>query len=317
MQRANRRLSGLGLSAATLLFSCASASTLGDDSSREVEVTLGGVSFATVHMRAEPRPYVYPLIGPGGVPLTRGFPMKVVEGETQDHPHHQSMWFAHGNVNGYDFWHGEENRERIVWDGNQRVERDGSYCRVGASYRWLVGEDTLVCTEEREYVFAQADGARTVDVSVTLTPGEEPLVMGDTKEGTFALRVHPALRVTGEHATGRLINSEGQVGQAVWGKRARWIDDSGTVDGQQVGLAIFDHPENPRHPTWWHARTYGLLGANPFGVHDFENKAAGTGALTVPVGESLCLRYRVVLHGAGWDAARVEAAYTDWTAEDN
>ncbi len=317
MQNSNRRLSGLGLSAATLLFSCASAAAPAVDSSPEVVVTLGGAPFATVHVRAEPRPFVYPLIGPGGVPMTRAFPMEVVDGEEQDHSHHQSMWFAHGDVNGYDFWHGKENRERIVWDGSQSVERDDSRCRVRAGYRWLVDEDSLICTEEREFVFAEADGARTVDVSVTLTPGTEPLVLGDTKEGSFALRVHRALRVTGEHATGTLINSEGQEGQAVWGKRARWIDDSGTVDGQEAGVAIFDHPQNPRHPTWWHARTYGLLGANPFGVHDFENKAKGTGAMTVPVGESLCLRYRVVLHGGGWDAARLDAAYASWSAGNN
>ncbi|HEX5054429.1 MAG TPA: DUF6807 family protein, partial [Planctomycetota bacterium] len=101
----------------------------------------------------------------------------------------------------------------------------------------------------------------------------------------------------------------------VWGKRARWIDDSGTIDGQAVGIAMFDHPSNASFPTWWHARTYGLLAANPFGVHDFENKPAGAGALTVPVGGSLELRYRVVLHGAGWDGPRLEAAYAQWVGQ--
>ena len=116
-------------------------------------------------------------------------------------------------------------------------------------------------------------------------------------------------------ATGRLANSEGQRNGEVWGKRARWIDDSGTVEGREVGVAIFDHPGNHGHPTWWHARTYGLLAANPFGVHDFEQKPPGTGTLTVPVGESLRLRYRVLLHGAGWHGARIEAAYRAWLAE--
>jgi hypothetical protein len=241
--------------------------------------------------------------------------MAEAPGEEQDHPHQQSFWFAHGDVNGFDFWHGQIHDERILWDGHRTIESDGTRCRVACGYRWLVDEDTLVCTEARELVFSEAGDARAIDVTVVLTPAAAPLVLGDTKEGTFALRLHPALRAEGPLATGTLTNSEGDRDLAAWGKRARWIDDSGTIDGHRVGVSIFDHPSNPRHPTWWHARTYGLVAANPFGVHDFEHKPPGTGALTVPLGETLRLRYRVLLHGDGWDAARIEAAYRDWISE--
>ena len=81
-----------------------------------------------------------------------------------------------------------------------------------------------------------------------------------------------------------------------WGKRAAWTDYSGLVNGKIVGVAIFDHPDNPRHPTWWHVRDYGLFAANPFGVHDFEKKPEGTGNLTIPAGESVTFRYRIYMH---------------------
>ncbi|MFT7486264.1 MAG: hypothetical protein ACI9F9_002119, partial [Candidatus Paceibacteria bacterium] len=252
---------------------------------------------------------------PGAVPVTRGYPMLPGPADEQDHPHHQSLWFAHGDVNGYDFWHGTEHNERIVWDGDLTVENESDRCRVLASYNWMANEDTLVCMEERELIFSESEDERTVDIQITLTPGSQALVMGDTKEGSFALRIHPALRVTGKAANGHLMNSEGQSGSDVWGKRARWIDDSGHVDNVPVGIAIFDHPENPRHPTWWHARTYGLLAANPFGVHDFEGKPEGAGQMTIPVGSRLQLRYRVLLHGADWDAARIDEAYGEWITE--
>jgi hypothetical protein len=277
-------------------------------------VTLDGAPFASVHLAAQPRPFVFPVIGPGGVPMTRSFPMADVPHEERDHPHHQSLWFAHGDVNGFDFWTSKTRRERLQWNGTCDVEQTGTGCRLRCGYRWLADDDTVVCTEERELTFAAGD-ARTIDVTVTLRPGRQSLVLGDTKEGTFALRVHPALCVESKSATGRLTNSEGQQNRDVWGKRARWIDDSGTVRGQDVGVAIFDHPANHGHPTWWHARTYGLLAANPFGLHDFEGKPPGTGALTVPVGRHLQLRYRVLLHGAGWDRARIEAAYESWAAQ--
>ena len=280
-----------------------------------VHVTLGGEPFASLHPYAEPRPYVHPLYAPGGIPMTRAFPMAEVSGEERDHPHHQSLWFAHGDVNGFDFWHGKGHDERVEWDGETSVSNDRKSCRVRCRYRWVVDEDTVLCREERELVFGAGGDARTIDVSVTLTPEVEPLVLGDTKEGTFALRLHPALRVEGPLATGTLVNSEGDSGRGAWGKRARWVHDSGTVEGVEVGLAIFDHPSNPRHPTWWHARTYGLVAANPFGVHDFEKQPAGTGKLVVPLGEELVLRYRVLVHGPGWDAARVEAAWRAWVSE--
>jgi len=275
-------------------------------------VTLGGAPFATVQAGAEPRPFVFPLLGPGGVPMTRSWPMAEVAGEARDHPHHSSLWFAHGDVGGFDFWQGVAHRERMVLAAAPAVALGAAGASVRCSYRWLADDDTLVCTEERELVFGGVDDARTIDVAVTLRPAARPLVIGDTKEGTFAVRVRQALCVEGTGAVGSLTDSEGRRDGDVWGKRARWIDDAGTVDGRAVGIALFDHPQNHGHPTWWHARTYGLLAANPFGVHDFEKKPAGTGALTVPQGQDLRLRYRVLLHGAGWDRARLDAAWSAW-----
>lgn len=281
-----------------------------------VHVTVGGEPFASVHTAALPRPFVFPLLGPGGVHMTRGYPIAARDGEERDHPHHTSLWFAHGDVNGFDFWHGTDRRERIALDGAPVVTTTAQGVRVACRYRLLVDDDTAIGTEERELVFAAdpALGTRAVDAIITLRPATAPLVLGDTKEGAFALRVHSALRAEGKGATGRLGNSEGHSGAAVWGKRARWIDDSGTIDGQEVGVAMFDHPANHGHPTWWHARTYGLLAANPFGVHDFERKPKGTGNVEVPVGSELRLRYRVLLHGAGWNAQRIEAAFLHWVA---
>ena len=79
-----------------------------------------------------------------------------------------------------------------------------------------------------------------------------------------------------------------------------------------VGVAIFDHPQNHAHPTWWHARDYGLFAANPFGAHDFEKKPAGTGDLTVKAGGSLALRYRFYFHRGDAEQAAVAAQYRDY-----
>ncbi len=277
-----------------------------------VQVTHDGSPFATVRVRAEPRPFVWPLLGPEGAPRSRSFPMRAVDGGSKDHAHHQSLWFAHGDVSGHDFWHGRGRRERIVTEGPVEIGHEAGASVVRQRYRWLAGEDDVVCVEERTLRFAVDDGARIVDWTTVLHAGARPLVLGDTKEGTFALRVHDDLRADPRVAAGSLCDSEGRRGDAVWGQRARWIDAVGTVDGRAVGVALFDHPDNHGHPTHWHARTYGLLAANPFGVHDFTGAPPGTGRLEVAPGAALTLRYRVVLHGPDWDRARLDAAWRRW-----
>lgn len=277
-----------------------------------IEVLSHGEPFATVHVDAQPRPYVWPLYGPGSVPMTRNYPMAERSGEASDHPHHQSLWLAHGNVNGFDFWHGKDHHERLEMKSMYASTDHGPYVLVQCEYSWLVDEDTEVLRETRQLRFRDDGATRSIDVISELRAVHGDVRFGDTKEGTFAMRVHPALRAEGKVATGELRNSEGHTGNAVWGKRARWIDDSGEVAGKQVGVTIFDHPENLRHPTWWHARSYGLLGANPFGAHDFAKQPVGAGDFVINKGESLKLRYRVVLHGADWEGAQIEAAYSDW-----
>jgi hypothetical protein len=130
--------------------------------------------------------------------------------------------------------------------------------------------------------------------------------MGDTKEGTFAIRVVKEL----QKPTVKMLNSEGKVGQdEIWGKRADWVDYSGEVAGEPLGIAIFDNPANIKHPTYWHARDYGLFAVNPFGEHDFYNDPKRDGSVTIPVGQSLTLRYRVLIHHGDAAQAKVAEAY--------
>ena len=79
--------------------------TVSDDGAR-IEVALDGEPFTTYHYGGVPaRPYFWPLLAPGGVPVKRAWPMRAdVPGETHDHKHHRSMYFAFGEVNGADNW---------------------------------------------------------------------------------------------------------------------------------------------------------------------------------------------------------------------
>ena len=150
-----------------------------------------------------------------------------------------------------------------------------------------------------------------IDWTTSIHATDADVTFGDTKEGTFGIRTHPNLRLNNDPnrgvttANGQAINSEAVTGQEIWGKRAKWVDYSGVIEDKTVGIAFMDHPTNLRHPTWWHARQYGLVAANPFGIHAFDGQPAGTGKLTVPAGESITLRYRLIFHEGDAQQAKI------------
>jgi len=116
---------------------------------------------------------------------------------------------------------------------------------------------------------------------------------------------------------GHILTSTGAVDGNAWGKRADWCDYYAPRNGKIYGVAIFDHPKNLRHPTWWMARDYGLFGANPFGQHDYENlkDQPHIGDYVIPAGGSLTLRYRFVFHMGDAKSAGLSELYSQYSAE--
>ena len=85
--------------------------------------------------------------------------------------------------------------------------------------------------------------------------------------------------------------------------------------GTEMVITMMDHPQNLRHPTPWHARDYGLLGANPFGLHDFERVKDNPtlGNHTIPAGGSLTQRYRILLQKGQPDQAALRRSFTQFS----
>jgi hypothetical protein len=274
-------------------------------------VRIGDELFTEYRWKDAQRPYCYPVLGPGGTPMTRGYPMDPHPGEPQDHPHHCSLWFAHGSVGGYDFWAANDHAQCIHQAEILEVRSGESVGVVRVKNNWMA-DGRPICFEQRTLSFSECPDGRLLDFDVVLTPAGDELVIGDTKEGTLAIRTVPALALTGEGAHGHAKNSGGDRDAAVWGKRAEWVDYWGPLGERVLGVLILDHPANFAHPTWWHARDYGLLAANPFGVHDFEGRPAGTGDKHLRAGEELHLRYRFVFHEGEIDPQRAGELLQDF-----
>jgi Family of unknown function (DUF6807) len=275
-----------------------------------VELTIDGQPFATWHLTDQP--YLHPVLGPTGKPLTRAYPFEERDGEPRDHPHHRSLWFAHGAVDGLDFWSGVG---PLVRPTGLAGHESGTGCgSFELTDDWIAPDGRVVCADRRRLeVFAERD-ARGIDVDVTLLATDAGLTLGDTKEGTFALRLASGLTVDGSEGRARLTNSEGLQDAAAWGKRARWVLAQGAVDGEPAAVALMDHPQNLRHPTTWHARTYGLLAANPFGLSEFEGAPKGAGDFHLEPGGSLRLRYRVLLFAGVPTSERLDELWNDFAS---
>ena len=293
-----------------------------------ISVSIDGKPYTDFFLSADGnKPYVYPLRTASGVIVTRHFPMEKFAGETNDHPHHRGLWFTHGDVNGYDFW-GNDDSQKGAGKGKgkvslRKIEKLSSGRKTGAieaTFEWKIPTGQTLLRESRKMTFYSDPQLRTIDFDITLSP-EQNVTFGDTKEGMFAIRLAAPLEeeqpkdVAEPKRTGRMVNAQNKAGEKnVWGKRSEWVDYSGRLDGQPVGIAIFDHPSNPRHPTYWHARAYGLFATNIFGAHDFENDKSRDGSLTIQPGQPLRFQFRVVIHPGDVNAAGIREMYTKYSA---
>ena len=289
-----------------------------------IEILLDGREFSTFYFGPDvPKPFLHPLRAADGTIVTRGFPMEETPGESRDHAHHRGVWFTHGDVNGYDFWANEfsderPNKGKIV---TRSVRPSPERKTIEAAFEWRSPRGKLLLIEERVMTFHAGSPNRIVDFDCTLTPARKAVRFGDTKEGTFAIRIateleEDHLEATGIPRTGCIRSADGKTGEIeVWGKRAPWVDYSGSIKGTKLGIAIFDHPKNPRHPTYWHVRGYGLFAANIFGEHDFHEDPTRDAGLTLKPGEKLRFRYRVVVHLGDSETADVDSVYSRYVAE--
>ena len=275
----------------------------------DVEITIQGQRLGRYYVDADEyfRPFIHPIMGPYGHSVTRGYPVEPRANEAEDHPHHKSVWVAHGDMNGVDNWH----------VGGRQYQREVLACSGGAvkgvlqtKNDWTDLEGNKTNEDIRKWTFwSMPGGLRVFDLDIQIIASEGELKLGDTKEGgILSVRVATTMDVP---RTGKIEIAEGGVDEdETWGKRSAWCDYSGLDEGgNRVGIAVMNDPNSFRYPTYWHVRNYGLMGANPFGLSHFYGDKDRDGTVVLQKGESLWFGYRVFVHGGDADGGQVEDAF--------
>ncbi|HDH06792.1 MAG TPA: hypothetical protein ENF87_00305, partial [Thermoproteales archaeon] len=187
------------------------------------------------------------------------------------------------------------------------------YAEFTARNLWTTSRGDKLLEEVRKVRFWRTFSRNLfIDYVVTLKATFQDVLLGDTKEGGIvSFRVAPEIRVKG--GRGKIENSFGGINEEEsWGKRAHWCDYYGPLEGEIYGIAVFDNPTNPRHPTYWHVRNYGLMTANIFGISYFERKPGKPGNYFLKKGEKITFRYRIYIHKGSIVEANVPLKYIDY-----
>lgn len=292
-------------------------------------VKLDGQFFTELVADQANKTYLWPIIGAAGKTMTRAYPMKTVEGEQHDHPHHRGLCFGHENIGGYDTWaerstfgDSPKTAERVKHLGAIKLREitemkggEKAVLKTVSDYVDAAGKKTI--EEVRTYTFQAKGDTRMIDVDIELIATEGDTLVDDKKDSGLSIRVPTNMAVEKEKkekGTGKIINSNGDTDADAWGKRATWCDYHGMVDGEHVGVAMLNHPSSFRHPTPWHVRTYGLFTANPFGLKALDPKSE-TGAFTLKKGEKITLRHRFIFHKGDEKAGKIAEAYAEYAKE--
>jgi hypothetical protein len=299
----------------------------------QVGIRVNGEPFAVYnHGAGLAKPYIYPLRAPGGHVVTTVAPF--------DHKHHKGVWVGVEEVNGINFWGGKYQQQDAVdpAPASERIETEHVDIKPAANgaltlsvHNLWQGEGGKTVAHEKTNITVYPNRLMVYDI--TLTAADTAVSFKDTKEGYLAIRVAPSMnekttvRIKDadskraaesalQQVAGRIVNADGEVGEAsCWGKTSDWVDYSGLVDGNLVGVSLFDHPGNFRKSRY-HVRAYGLFAISPFGEKVYSKGQSDAPPISLQPGQSLSVKYGLFPHQGDEKTGKVAEAYAkfvEWT----
>lgn len=250
------------------------------------------------------KPYAQEFFSPSGVNILRDAP--------SDHLHHHALMFALA-VDKVDFWSELEtcgHQVHRAFGDDRTGTHDGvSFVTFAEDLDWVAPKTDEVMLKEQRMI--EVPDMRAAKVSFLTWQSKLGVPEGKAKVTlTGAHYFGLGMRfIESMDKNGTFFNSSGQPGEIVRGDErnvpANWCAYTAEADGKPVTVAMFSHPENPRHPTTWFTM-----------LTPFSYLAATLNLLKepleLPAGQPLVLRYGVALWDGRVEAAQIEELYAQW-----
>lgn len=252
------------------------------------------------------RPFLFPVRAGHDQSLTRmGHPHDAV-----GHSHHNSIWISHHDVGGVNFW-GDRGSGKIVYRPLVRDAYGDSddAATIRARLDWMDEKGSIpVLLQERRQMTARplddGDWLLILDLELQPAKGIYGVKLGKTPFGLVGVRMAKTIGV--HDGGGTIRNSAGGVNEKeVFWKQAQWVDYSGKIAKDAAGgITLMDHPKNVNHPTHFHVRDDGWMGAS----------LTFAGPRTITKDQPLQLRYGLFVHGDVPEHARIEREFKSFAA---
>ena len=279
------------------------------------------------------------LIGPKGVVWQCNYgtlaakphfhPVALLSGEVltcdrpADHAWHHAVWFSWKSINGVNYWEEDPQTGNSAgatsWTNVEVSTRDDGEARIAMDLSYSVQAESAVLTERRVVEISAPDDnsqSYSMDWLATFTAGDEDVLLDrtpippDPQGKTWGGYAGLSIRFANEMTERQAVSTSGQVRfdeDSLHRSNGAAMDYSGLIGARLAGIAILDHPENPRYPTPWYAIRTEMSYLNAaFLTHE---------PYTLPAGESFTLRYRLIVHPHRWDAQTLRGASEEFTSQ--
>lgn len=266
----------------------------------KIDVTIDNLFFTSYLFSTDEKyPFFYPVNGPSGASVTSM--------RNGTYPHHSSLFFGCDRVNGGNYWQEGLDRGQIVSLREDILENDGPRVVIENECVWKrPGAVSPVKDLRKITITAPSKELFQIDFEVTMEMLLD-VTIEKTNHSLFSGRIDPALAVTNG---GTMINAEGEKSEkGTFGKASAWIDCFGKRGDKIEGMAIMQHPTNNWYPSPWFTRDYGFFSPTPM-YWPADDKAT-----VLKKGDTIKLKYRVLVHSGTNESAKIAEEFKKYAAE--
>lgn len=308
-----------------------------DEAKQRIDVLIDGKLFTSYRYEEKiRRPVLLPVMSVGGNFVTRGFPIETRNGETINHPHQVGVSFVYGDVNGVDFWNNspfrsaeELKRMGTIFHRKLLKKKDGKgKAELITQSDWVSPKGEILLIENTKFIFLVDGKNRIIERETALTASNQDVTFGDNKEGLFLIHLNRQLQQnnqfpvkitdekgniseakTGENLTGEYLNSEGLIGEKIFGTQGSWASVSGKINDENLTVAIFDNKTNHNFSNAsMMVRPYGLLALNPFGKKAYDAKAEAR-KFILEKSKSIKFKHRLLIYAEKVTPEKIEVDF--------